>query len=120
MQDLVYCCGFEQYGKKYDLPAGNKAWKRLYFLDECAICHNCVASLQECDTNGIIKIIKRLTGIKAIKLKDKLIKNVVKFNKPRQGSLEDERTLYNDAGNIINFNGRKVSTNEEYLRITNT
>lgn len=117
MRDLVYCCGLEQNGKRYDLPAGTKAWKRLYFLDECVFCGSAVASLQECSLDGTLKILKRVSGKKAIELKNKLTKNVVKFNNPRQGSLENERTLFNDAGNILNFNGRKVTTNESFLKI---
>lgn len=117
MQDFVYCCGFEQSGKRYDLPTSNKVWKRLYFLDECALCHKPVASLQECDKNGIIKIVKRFTGQKALEFKDKLTKKILKFNNPKQGSLENERTLFNDSGKIINFNGRIISSNEEFLKI---
>lgn len=112
MRDLVYCCGFENIGKRYDLPS-IKLWRRLYFLDECPICGQTVASLQECSLDGTIRILKRVTGKKAIKLKEELTKKIL-YNPVKVGSLVDERTFYNNRGIIYNFNNRKIGINEDF------
>lgn len=110
----LYCCGFEQKCKVYELPT-KKAWKRLYFLDRCGICAQCVASLVECNNDGKIHILKRYTGKKAIHLRDKLTNKVLIFEH-KTGSMSGEQTFYNDMGIIYNFNRRKVGTNQDFIK----
>lgn len=105
--------------KVYNLPYGHsKRWRRLYFLDECPFCGKTVASLQECDNEGMIRIISRKVGKEAIKLRDRVTKiSQLKF-KTQSGTFEKERVLFNNRGIIFNFNNRKVGTNEEFLTKT--
>ena len=118
LENLLYCCGMYQPAKVYHLPS-KKLWKRLYFIDECAFCGATVASLQECDIEGNLKILKRYTGKKAIEFRDSVLKKVINFSKPKTGSLANELTLYNNQGNIINFNGRKITTNDKICKRLN-
>ena len=116
LHKLLACCNYDQPAKVYELPTF-KAWKRLYFLDECVFCGRTVAYLQECDKDGNIKILKRFIGKRAIEFRDKILKTKLLFSANQKGSLVNERTLYNNSGDILNFNGRKVTTNEEILKI---
>ncbi len=115
MERLLYCCGLEQPCKVYELPT-KKAWKRLYFLDECAICSQTIASLQECDKNGFVKILKRCSGQKALELRDKLSLKVLVFDNTKKGTLSGERIFYNNRGIIYNLNNRRIGTQEEFLK----
>lgn len=117
MENICYCCGFDQKCKVYELPT-RKAWKRLYFLDECGICGQTVASLQECDYYGNIKILKRLTGNAAIRLRNKIALNKIYFDNPKTGSYSNELILYNNQGIVFNFNNRRVGKNEDFINRT--
>ncbi len=113
----LYCCGLDHICKVYNLPfRGNKRWKRLYFLDECPFCGQTVASLQECDSNGMLRILARKTGDEAVRLRDKLTKlSCLKF-KALSGTYEREIVLFNNKGIIYNLNNRRVCTNDEMLK----
>lgn len=112
--DTVYCCMAEHKARVYNLPSKRGRWKRLYFLDECPFCGHTIASLQECSQDGLIKILARKTDSEAIKLRNKLAKYVSKDFKPKQGSYNNELILYNNRGDIFNFNNYKVGTNAEF------
>lgn len=111
----LFCCGFEQSCKVYEFPT-YKAWKRLYFLDECALCGSCVASLQECDSFGNIKILVRRSGKKAIIFRDKMLKLKKGNFTSKKGTLQKELTFYNNDGVIYNFNNRRVGFNEDFIK----
>lgn len=116
MEQTLYCCGLAHICKVYNLPfKGNKRWKRLYFLDECPFCGQTVASLQECDNNGMLRILARRTGREAIKLRDKLTKFGLIYN-TQSGTLSNEIVLFNNRGIIYNLNNRRVGTNEEFIQ----
>lgn len=114
--EVVYCCGLEHPCRVYELPT-SKVWKRLYFLDECSLCGEIVASLQECNNLGFIRIIERKKGREAIILRDKVLRTIknVQFQ-PRQGSIENERVKYNNKGIIYNFNNFRVGTNADFVK----
>ncbi len=115
LEKFLCCCNYDQPAKVYELPTW-KAWKRFYFLDECVFCGCTVGSLQECDRDGNIKILKRYLGKRAVEMRNKILKTKHFFKIPSTGSLVDERILYNNSGDILNFNGRKVTTNDEILQ----
>ncbi len=110
----IYCCGFNQPCKIYDLPVNFGTWKRLYFLDECAVCKQSIAIIKVCDEKGKIKTLKRCAGINAVKLRDKLSLKVPLFPNISKGSFDNERLFYNNSGIIYNFNNRRIGTNEEF------
>lgn len=112
MLDTVYCCGQEHRAKVYNLPS-KKRWKRLYFLDECPFCGHTIASLQECDYDGSLRVIRKIDK-EALKLRDRLAKYQRKDFKPREGSFNNELILYNNRGDIFNFNNYKVGRNEDF------
>ena len=114
VEKYLYCCGLEQPCKVYELPT-KKAWKRLYFLDVCGLCSQTVASLQECDKDGRIKVLKRCSGKKALELRDKLTLKVLIFDNTKKGTLSSERIYYNDKGIIYNLNNRRLGSQEEFL-----
>lgn len=114
MIDTVYCCMAEHKAKVYNLPTKRGRWKRLFFLDECPFCHHTVASLQECTKDGMLKVIARKTDKEAIILRDRLAKYEIKGFKPRMGTYNNERILYNDKGIIFNFNNYRVGKNEDF------
>ena len=112
--DTVYCCMAEHKAKVYNLPSKRGRWKRLFFLDECPFCGHTVASLQECNQDGVIKILARKTDREALILRNKLSEFASIDFKPREGSFNNELILYNNRGIIYNFNDYKVGTNEEF------
>lgn len=109
----VYCCGYMQEAKIYNLPAINCAWKRLYFLNECCVCGQCIGLIKICTKKGEIKIVGRYRGEKALKLRDKIIKQIKKF-KAANGTWNNQLIHYNNKGDIFNFNNQKVGTNEDF------
>ena len=111
LEKFVYCCGFKQICKIYDLPSDNCLWKRLYFLDECIVCRQSIAFIKICSYNGSTKTIKRCSGEKAVELRDKLSLKALKFYKVEKGTLENERCYYNNFGIIYNFNNKRIGTN---------
>lgn len=119
MWDTVYCCMAEHKAKVYNLPTRRGRWKRLYFLDECPFCGHTVASLQECSQDGMLRVIARKTDNEAIKLRNKLAKYISKDFKPKQGTYNNELILYNNRGDIFNFNNYKVGTNAEFCMVKN-
>lgn len=104
-------------GKIYHLqPKGSEFWRRLYFDDggnfEAA---ECIATLVIANKAGIKKLcIKKNT--EALKLKDKLVKYILKDFKVRKGSYTNEFVLYNNSGTIYNFNNYKVGTNADFCK----
>lgn len=116
LDDTIYCCLADHKSKVYNLPSKRGRWKRLYFLDECPFCRHTVASLQECDQEGHIKILARKTDKDALQLRDKLTKFISKDFKPRQGSFSNEIIYYNNKGDIFNFNNYKVGVNEDFCK----
>lgn len=112
----VYCCGYNQEARVYYLPAVNCIWKRYYFLDECFVCGQTIGVLQIKTKSGEIKNLHRFKGEKAFKYRDKIIKENQVF-KVGSGSLQNERTFYNNSGIIYNFNNRKVGKNEDFCLI---
>lgn len=116
MIDTVYCCGQEHKAKVYNLPSKRGRWKKLFFLDECPFCGHTIASLQECSKDGMLKILARKTDKEALKLRNKLAKYASIDFKPREGSYSNEIMLYNNKGDIFNFNNYKVGTNEDFCK----
>lgn len=115
--DTVYCCGQEHRARVYNLPSKRGRWKRLFFLDECPFCGKTVASLQECNNEGLLKILARKTNKEAMILRNKLAKYASKDFKPKQGSYNNELILYNNKGIIFNFNNYKVGINEDFIKV---
>lgn len=105
----------EHKARVYNLPTKRGRWKKLFFLDECPFCGHTVASLQLCTKDGMLRILSRKTDRDAIKLRDKISKYAFKDFKPRQGSYTNELILYNNNGDIFNFNNYKVGTNEDFI-----
>jgi len=116
LKNFVYCCGFKQICKIYDLPNSHGLWKKLYFLDECIRCKQSIAIIKICDNKGIIKTIKRCSGQKAIELRDKLSLKRLTFSNIEKGTLDNSRRYYNNSGIIYNFNNKRVGTNEEFCK----
>lgn len=116
MLDRVYCCSSEWGAKAYNLPSKRGRWKKLFFLDECPICGNTVAILQECTKDGMLRILARKTGPEAIKLRNKLAKFASKDFKEKKGSFNNEIILYNNRGDIFNFNNYKVGVNSDFCK----
>lgn len=112
----IYCCGYIQPAKFYNLPALNCIWKRYYFLEECLRCGQTIGVLQIKTKTGEIKTLHRFKGLKAQKYRDKIIKENQVF-KVGSGSLANERTYYNNKGIIYNFNNRKVGKNEDFIKV---
>lgn len=113
--EVVYCCGVEHSCRVYELPT-TKVWKRLFFLDECGLCGEIVATLQECNHLGSIRTLERKKGKEAVILRDKLLKSLKdKPFQPRNGSIENERVLYNNKGIIYNFNNFRVGKNSDFV-----
>lgn len=113
MVETVYCCGLEHKAKVYNLPSKGR-WKKLLFLDECPFCGHTVASLQECNIDGMLRILARKTDKEALLLRNKLAKYQSKDFKPREGTYNNELILYNNKGDIFNFNNYKVGTNADF------
>lgn len=113
LNKFIYCCGFKQICKIYNLPSLHGGRKVLLFLDECAICKRSIAIIQ-INNNGTIKTIKRCSGNKAVQLRDKLSLKILKFNNIKIGTLDNERRYYNNFGVIYNFNNKRIATNEEF------
>ena len=102
-------------GKVYNLyPKRNEFWRRLYFDDggnyENAVC---IATLVISTKQGIIKLCTRKNN-DALRLRDKLIKHILKDFRVRQGSYSNEFVYYNDKGIIYNFNNYRVGKNEDF------
>lgn len=116
LERVCYCCGFDQKCKVYELPT-RKNWKRLYFLDECAVCGQPIASLQECGINGQIKILKRVSGKAAVKLRDTIALKKAYFDNLKTGSYSNELILFNNRGIVFNFNNRRVGVNEDFITV---
>ena len=112
--DMVYCCSGEWRARVYNLPSRRGRWKKLFFLDECPVCGNTVAILQECTKDGMLRILARKTDVEALKLRNKLAKFASKDFKEKKGSFNNEIILYNNKGTIFNFNNYKVGTNEDF------
>ena len=118
LNKYLYCCGRNQVCKVYDLPVNFGAWKRLYFLDECAMCKRSVAVLQFCSARGEVKTLKRAVGQKAVELRDKLTLKVLIFKgNLSKGTIADERRFYNNFGVIYNFNNKRIGTNAEFVKM---
>lgn len=111
----VYCCGFNQESKVYNLPAVNCAWKKLFFLNACCVCGQCIAQLKICTKKGEIKIIGRYRGEKALAIRDKIIKEIKKY-KAANGTWQNQLIHYNNKGDIYNFNNQKVGKNEDFVK----
>ena len=62
----------------------------------------------------MLRVLARKTDSEAIKLRNKLAKFVSKDFKPKQGTYNNELILYNNKGDIFNFNNYKVGTNAEF------
>ena len=116
LDKYIYCCGFKQLCKVYDLPTNFGVWKKFYFIDECAVCKRSVAVIQLCTEKGEIKTLKRCSGRKAVELRNKLTLKVLTFNNIAKGTLEDERRYYNNFGIIYNFNNKRIGTNEDFCK----
>lgn len=116
MEKYIYCCGFKQLCKVYNLPTNCGIWKKFYFIDECVICKQPVAVIKICTENNEIKTIKRCSGKKAVELRDKLTLKVLTFNNIAKGTLDNERRYYNNYGIIYNFNNRRIGTNEDFCK----
>jgi len=97
-----------------------KAWKRLYFLDTCALCKQTIAVIWECSMDGTLKLITRKTGKKAISLRDKILAKKFREFKVQTGTINNERVLYNNRGIIFNFNNRKIGSQEKFLHCTHS
>ena len=116
MADTVFCCGMEWKAKVYNLPTKRGRWKRLFFLDECPWCGHTVASLQLCSNDGLIRILSRKTDKEAIILRNKVAKYISKDFKEKKGSFNNEIILYNNRGDIFNFNNYKVGVNSDFCK----
>ena len=115
MEETIYCCGYDHRAKVYNLPSKRGRWKKLYFLDECPFCGNSVCALWQCNDDGMLKLLARKTNTEALRLRDKLIKFVVKKEfRTRQGSFSNEIIYYNNKGDIFNFNNYKVGKNADF------
>ena len=102
-------------GKIYHLqPKINEFWRRLYFDDggnfENA---DCFASLV-ISTKAGIKTLCTKRNIEALRLKDKLVKHILKDFRVRGGSYSNELVLYNNKGIVFNFNNYRVGKNEDF------
>ena len=63
----------------------------------------------------MLKLLARKTNTEALRLRDKLIKFVVKKEfRTRQGSFSNEIIYYNNKGDIFNFNNYKVGKNADF------
>ena len=116
LKNFVYCCGFKQVCKIYDLPYSQGLWKKLFFLDECVVCKQPVAIINICDKNVVIKTVKRCCGEKAINLRNTLSLKILNFFKIEKGTLENSRCYYNNSGIIYNLNNKRIATNEEFCQ----
>lgn len=114
MEHTLFCCNLEQPCKVYNLPS-KKLWKRLFFLDRCALCSQTIAAIWECSMDGTLKLITRKTGEKAINLRNKIISKKMKEFTVLSGTFSNEIVYYNNRGNIYNFNNRKVASQEKFL-----
>ena len=114
MENYIYCCGFRQICRVYNLPNKHFSWKRLYFIDECKVCKKSIAIIKVCTSSGTVKTLKRCSGKRAVKLRDKLTFKERCFPDCEKGTLENSRCFYNNAGVIYNFNNKRVGTNDEF------
>lgn len=57
----------------------------------------------------------RYRGEKAVKVRDKTIKEIKKF-KGSNGSWQNQLIFYNNKGDIYNFNNQKVGKNEDFIK----
>ena len=71
------CCNLEQPCKVYEMPS-KKAWKRLYFLNRCAICGNSIATIWECSMDGTLRLVVRKSGKLAVDLMNKIVSKMIK------------------------------------------
>ncbi len=97
-----------------------KFWKRLYFLDTCAICGQPVAAIWECSIDGTLSLIVRKSGKKAEVLRDKILSKKINDFEIMRGAASNEKIYYNNRGVIYNFNNRKIATQEKFLSYTHS
>ncbi len=119
MEYTLFCCNHEQPCKVYNMPT-NKAWKRLYFLDECGFCGATVAAIWECSMDGTFRLVVRKTGKKAVKLRDNILSKKIKEFSIARGSWNNERIFYNNKGIIFNFNNRRIGSQKKFLSYTHS
>ena len=119
MEYTVFCCNLDQPCKVYNMPT-KKFWKRLYFLDTCAICGQPVAAIWECSIDGTLSLIVRKSGKKAEVLRDKILSKKINDFEIMRGAASNEKIYYNNRGVIYNFNNRKIATQEKFLSYTHS
>lgn len=117
-ENTIYHCGQEHRARVYNLPTKRGRWKKLFFLDECPFCYHTVATIWECSKEGMLKRLTYKLDKEAIKLRDKMASFAFKDFKEKKGSYSNEIILYNNKGNIFNFNNYKVGTNEDFCSKT--
>lgn len=116
MRNMVYCCGYDQPCRIFALPSKGKLWRRLYFLDGCFICKRPIGLIVECDRSYYTTVSVRKSGKKAVNLLNLTVKNFDIKELPKNGTYANENLYYNNKGVIYNFNNRRISNQEEFLK----
>lgn len=119
MSYTLFCCNLDQPCKVYEMPS-RKAWKRLYFLNSCAICGKSIATIWECSMDGTLRLVVRKSGVRAVELMNKIVSKKIKEFRVAVGSANNEMVYYNNKGVVYNFNNRRISSQDKFLKNTHS
>ena len=111
----IQCCNHNQ-NERFNNIGSNVYFT---FIDECGVCGQPVAEIKERNKNGELITRTRRSGAAAIRLFEKYgLENRAYTYTSFSGTKEKEYSFCNIRGEIYNFNGVKIASQDKFLKMS--